>query len=265
MEPVQVREDVEFVAGLGAIESDEEFLGKVKRNAKKVKTAMRNTAKAAKNAGKTNKTTVNVPATAASASGKEMAAMVSLLSPELQQGLKDGSKQMVDATIYVTKLIGGKTNIRMFEDSDDKMIGVANISKAKLEKNEVFCLSAIQVLYGTAAADDMTQANIAPIEWKEIPANVQNGEFTFRAGVRTVFDKMANQIFKNHNIDNIQASSANVGGVAYGHGELGFYKLANPMLLRTQEALDMFVEWAAAAESHAFMKVVLYGTKIMSK
>ncbi len=257
-------EEFDLIEGLGAMESDDDFLGRIKRNTKKVKNAMRKTAKAAMS-GKKAKVSVNVPATAASASGKEMAAMTSMLSPELQEGLKSGSKQMVDATIYVTKFVGGKSNVRMFEDSDDKLIGVSNISKAKLEKNEVFCLSAIQVLFGTAAADTLDQSNIAPIEWKEIPAALQNGEFTLRAGVQTLFDRMSNQIFKNHNTDTIQGASAAVGGVAYGHGEIGFYKLANPKLLKTQEALDMFVEWAAAAPAHTFVKVVLYGTKIMSK
>lgn len=259
-------EEFDLIEGLGAIESDDDFLGRIKRNTKKVKNAMRKTAKAAKKAGKAKSVKVNVPATAASASGKEMAAMVSMLTPELQEGLKNGSKQMVDATIYVTKFVGGKSNVRMFEDSDDKLIGVSNISKAKLEKNEVFCLSAIQVLFGAAAGDTLDQSNIAPIVWKEIPAALQNGEFTLRAGVQTLFDRMSNQIFKNHNVDNVEnATPAVVGGVAYGHGEIGFYKLANPKLLKTQEALDMFVEWAAAAPAHTFVKVVLYGTKIMSK
>lgn len=259
-------EDIDYVNGLGATESDEEFLGKIKRNTKKAKTAMRNTAKAAKAGKKSTKVSVNVPATAASASGKEMAAMASMLSPELQEGLKNGSKQMVDATIYAVKCVTGKDNVRMFEDSDDKLIGVSNISKAKLEKNEVFCLSAIQFLYGTHASSDTPSRDIVKaIDWKEIPAALQNGEFTFRAGTKTLFDRMAMQVFKNHTTDNIQASSANVGGVAYGQGELGFYKLANPKLIRTQEALDLFPEWSAATgDSHAFLKVVLYGSKIMS-
>lgn len=258
-----MREDIDLIEGLGAIENDEEFLGKIKRNAKRTKTAMRNTAKAAKRGGKT---TVNVPATAASASGKEMAAMTSMLSSELQDGLKSGSKQMVDATLYIVKSTNAKNNVRVFEDQDDKIIGVSNISKAKLEKNEVFCLSAIQVLYAEhATADVPSQENVAALEWGEIPAKMQNGEFTFRAGTQTLLDRMSMQVFKNHKTDNIQASSANVGGVAYGQGELGFFKLANPKLIRTQEALDMFMEFAGNNAAHSFVKVILYGTKIMSK
>ena len=106
-------EDIDYVNGLGATESDEEFLGKIKRNTKKAKTAMRNTAKAAKAGKKSTKVSVNVPATASSASGKEMAAMASMLSPELQEGLKNGSKQMVDATIYAVKCVTGKDNVRI--------------------------------------------------------------------------------------------------------------------------------------------------------
>lgn len=262
------KEDIDYVNGLGATESNEEFLGKIKRDPKKAKTAMRNTAKAANAGKKSTKVSVNVPATAASASGKEMAAMSSMLTPELQEGLKNGSKRMADATIYVVKPINAAKNVRMFEDSDDKLIGVSNISKAKLEKNEVMCLSAIQVLYGVSKLSTpsatLSQENVATIDWGELPAAVQSGEFTFRAGGNTMLDRISMQVFKNHKVDTVSATAV-VGGVAYGQGEMGFYKLANPQLIKTQEALDMFVEWAAAAPANSFLKVILYGTKLMSR
>lgn len=263
-----MNEDVELINGLGSIESDEEFLGKVKKNTKKVKSAMKSTAKKA--ASKTS-TKVNVTATtasAASASGKEMGAMVSMLSNDLQEGLKNGSKQLVDATIYTVKALNGN-KLRVFEDSDDKKIGVCNIAKAKLEKNEVFCLSAIQVLYGTTTSADTYGTNV---DWGEIPSKLQAGEFTFRAGTQVLFDRFSTQVFKNHKVDrNITPATASLpsseSAVAFGQGEFGFYKLANPKLIRTQEALDMFVEWndTIAPDNYAFVKVILYGTKIMSK
>ena len=156
-------EDIDYVNGLGATESDEEFLGKIKRNTKKAKTAMRNTAKAAKAGKKSTKVSVNVPATAASASGKEMAAMTSMLSPELQEGLKSGSKQMVDATIYVTKFVGGKSNVRMFEDSDDKLIGVSNISKAKLEKLSQMDTLHLRTSHGIVGVEVCLKSQLCPI------------------------------------------------------------------------------------------------------
>ena len=265
-------EDIEFVNGLGATESDEEFLGKIRRNTKKARTAMRNTAKAAKaKAGrKSTKVSVNVPATAASASGKEMAAMASMLTPELQEGLKKGSIRMADATIYVVKPINAVKNVRMFEDSDDKLIGVCNISKAKLEKNEVMCLSAIQVLYGVSQlstpAATLSQENVATIDWGEIPTAVQSGEFTFRAGGNTKLDRVSMQVFKNHKVDAVNDTTNHyASATSYGQGEMGFYKLANPQLIKTQEAIDMFVEWAANAPANSFLKVILYGTKLMSR
>ena len=260
----ELREDVNYIEGLGAIEDQEEFLGKIKANAKRTRNAMRNTAKAAKNAGKAKSVKVNVPATAASASGKEMAAMVSMLNPELQEALKKGTKKLADAAIYVVKSVKDAKNVKMFEDSDDKQIGVSNISKAKLEKNEVLCLSAIQVLYGVGETANLTPENVATIDWGELPSEIQNGEFTFRSSSTTLLDHLSNQIFKNHKVSEIQASSANVGGVAFGQGEVGFYKLANPSLISTQEAIDMFVEWGKTISANGFIKVVLYGTKIMN-
>lgn len=255
-------EDIDYVNGLGMTESDDDFLGKIKKNTKKAKTAMRNTAKAAK---ANKKVSINVPATASSGSGKEMAAMVSMLSKDIQEGLKNGTKKLADAAIYVVKAVKDAKNVKMFEDSDDKQIGISNISKAKLEKNEVLCLSAIQVLYGVGASATLTPENVATIDWGELPSEIQNGEFTFRSSSETLLDHLSMQIFKNHKVSEIQASDANVGGVAFGQGEVGFYKLANPQPIRTQEALDMFVEWGKTITANGFIKVVLYGTKIMSK
>lgn len=259
-----MNEEFDLIEGLGAIENDEEFLGKVKRNTKKVKSAMKKTAKAAKSGNKA-KVSINVPATASSGSGKEMAAMVSMLSKDIQEGLKNGTKKLADAAIYVVKAVKDAKNVKMFEDSDDKQIGISNISKAKLEKNEVLCLSAIQVLYGVGASATLTPENVATIDWGELPSEIQNGEFTFRSSSETLLDHLSMQIFKNHKVSEIQASDANVGGVAFGQGEVGFYKLANPQPIRTQEALDMFVEWGKTITANGFIKVVLYGTKIMSK
>lgn len=257
-----MNEDVEFINGLGSIENDEEFLGKIKRNAKKVKKAMKSTAKKASSKASAKVNVMATMASASSMSGKEMSSMVNMLSADLQEGLKNGNKQFVDATIYTTKAVAGVNKVRIFEDSDDKVIGVCNIAKAKLEKNEVFCLSAIQVLFAThASSDDLTPANVATLDWSEIPAQMQAGEFTFRAGTQVLFDRFSTQVFKNFHT-NVTASASES---SFGQGELGYYKLANPKLIRTQEALDMFVEWAGNAPSHGFVKVVLYGTKIMSK
>ncbi len=256
---------METINGLASVTSEEEFLGKVNANPKKamkaVKKAAKTTAKAKTAVKKANTTaaaaaTVSTVASPTAGSRAEFQARMHNLTADLQEGLKKGKKQLVDATLYNVKSISGNKNIRMFEDSDDKLVGISNVSRAKLEKDEVFLLSGIQLLYGVGASADRNQSNVGAIGWKELSKEIVNGEFTLRAGTQTILDRQSTSVFKNHMIETV--------GV-HGEGVNGFYKLANPKLIRTQEAIDMFLEWAEPAESNAFLKVVLFGSKIMSK
>ena len=84
----------------------------------------------AANAGKeTVSTTVTTPTTPTSGSRNEFMARFASLSSDMQAGLLNGRYQLVDSVIYNTKAIGGQNNIRMFDDADDKIIGVGNISR----------------------------------------------------------------------------------------------------------------------------------------
>ncbi|NCB08790.1 MAG: hypothetical protein EOM73_11560, partial [Bacteroidia bacterium] len=71
----------------------------------------------------------------------EMLDKFALLPKEIQAGLSSGKLQMTDHVIYATKSVSGATTVKLFEDSDSRMVGVCNISKAKMEKNEYFLLS----------------------------------------------------------------------------------------------------------------------------
>lgn len=217
----------------------------------------------AANAGKeTVSTTVTTPTTPTSGSRNEFMARFASLSSDMQAGLLNGRYQLVDSVIYNTKAIGGQNNIRMFDDADDKIIGVGNISRGKLEKNEVFLLSAIQLLIATAPAKggsgsdandpaftEVTRQNMARLEWDVVDKNVRAGEHTFRAGTQTLLDRVCNEVFAYEGDSH----------------EKGLYKLANPKLIRTQEALDLFIEFAEVAPAGTFLRVVMYGSKVMNK
>jgi len=251
----------ELLAGV----SDEELLGAIKRNPKGFKRAV-----AQKTASTNKQTTAKAIASSvpAAASRGEFEERMNLLSPDLQAGLRNKSLQLADHTVYVTKSISGLTSIKMFEDADDKIVGVSNISSGKLEKNEVFLLSGIQLLYGVGTGTAITKDGVAAVtQWLQIPLLVENGEFTFKVSQKTLLDRVSNSIFKRHMAveTTIQAGGANVGGSAWavGEGMPGFFKLANPKMIETQQSIEMNLEWCAAAASNSYLKAILWGTKVM--
>lgn len=198
----------------------------------------------------------------------QMESRFSMLGKDLRQGLLKKTHQLVDGTIYNVKSVDGVKRVIFFEDDERKDIGLRNISNGKLDKNEVFLLSHIRILYGVGTSKEETATGVATVtEWREIPANMI-GEINFRADGRLVFDKMALQDYVHYERNEITvqnaAGSENVGGYGYaaGQGRPGLRKLDNPKLLPTQTQLEMEIEWGAAAPEYAFLKVELIGSKV---
>lgn len=255
--------EFENVSGLLGDVSEEELLAVAKRNPKKLKRVVSKASTKVKSSGATNAVASAVPQ---AASRSEFEARFTSLKPELKQGLLNKTMQLSDTVIYVTKSIDGAKTVKMFEDSDNKLVGVSNISSAKLEKNEVFLCSGIQVLYGKGTSTGNTQTNVATVpNWELLPHFLECGEFTFRASGKTLIDKMSNSVFKNYMTEKISnATSTIVGGTSFGDGNLpGFYKLANPKLIETQQAIEFTLEWLATAPQYSYIRVNLFGTKIM--
>lgn len=249
------------IAGVLAGISDEELLATVRRNPKAFRTRLM---KVSAGAGQKSSTVVasgNVKA----ASRAEFEDRFGLLNKELQQGLRSKTHQLADASIYVVKSISAAKTIKMLEDSDTKIVGVSNISSGKLEKNEVFLLSGIRLLYGVGSSTANTQTGVNTVsQWIPIPIKIQNGEFTLRAAGKTLIDRMANSVFATHNVETVSsAAPAIVGGVSYGDGPFGYYKLANPKLIETQQAIELNLEWADSAAANSYLKVEFIGTKVM--
>ena len=174
---------------------------------------------------------------------------------------------MSDHVIYATKSVSGATTVKLFEDSDSRMVGVCNISKAKMEKNEYFLLSGIRLLQGTGTGTTADKSGIAAIttDWDLLEFKVKNGEFTFRVSQKTLIDRMSLLPFANFNESIVTGQTYNVGGYAFGSaGNLpGFVKLANTKLINPDESIECNLEWVAAATTNSFVRIELYGTRII--
>lgn len=258
-------EETEFDNFEGLVEgmSDEEFLGAIRRNPRRYRKAIVRRHKT-RNVG-----AMTPPKSEKTASRAEFESRFNLLSKDLKAGLRSKQLQLVDSKIYTVKTISEVNRALIFEDDDQKAIGVRNISQGKLPKDEVFLLSAIQVLYGVGTGKNETQTDVATVtEWTEIPALLQSGEFNLTANRKSLIDAMPMSVFANHShsagIIKNDAGSENVGGFGYatGEGAPGYFKLANPKLIETQTSIEMPMEWAAAAAEYAFVKVIFHGTKV---
>jgi hypothetical protein len=247
-----MNENISFEGFLGM--NDTELLAVVQRNPRAVKNLISTAAK-----------TANPATTPQAASRNEFMEKISMLNPEIQAGLKAKTLQLSDTAIYITKSVSGAKTIKMFQDADNKIVGVSNISSGKLEKGEVFLCSGIQLLYGVGTGTAETQAGVAAVTgWGLIPLVIENGEFSFRASGKNLIDRMSLNVFRNFYTETVSnATPAIVGGVNYGDGMPGFYKFANPKLIETQQPIEFNLEWCAAATTNAYLKAVLIGTKVM--
>ena len=157
-----MNENISFEGFLGM--NDTELLAVVQRNPRAVKQLI---SSAAKNGA--------AATTPQAASRGEFMEKISMLNPEIQAGLKNKTLQLSDTAIYITKSVSGKTTIKMFQDADNKIVGVSNISSGKLEKGEVFLCSGIQLLYGVGTDTTENAAGVAAVTgWGLIPLVIEN-------------------------------------------------------------------------------------------
>ena len=63
--------------------------------------------------------------------------------PYIQEGLAKQTLQAVDAAYYVVKDISGSKVQKIFRDDDTKVVAQSNISRAQLEKGNMFMLNGL--------------------------------------------------------------------------------------------------------------------------
>ncbi len=173
----------------------------------------------------------------------ELQRRISQLPADIQQGLRNRHLQAVDAAFYLCKDISGQKSIKMLKDDDNKVVGICNISRGKLEKGNIFLLNGIILLSGIAAVGETA----GDVNYDVLPAGLRNGEFELRANGTTLFSNIACEVFQTTGT----------------HYQKGFYRLDNPKIIRDQQNIEFNVEWASPAKAQTYMKLVLLGTSVM--
>lgn len=239
------------LAGVLAGLSDEELIGVIKRNPAMVRKAL----DASRKGGVIEKQN----------SRTELAARMSSLDKNLQQGLLQKSNQLVDTYLSVVKSVSGASSVKMLKSADTDTVGVCMINGAKLEKDQPFMMTAIRLLYGVGGGTTENASTISAVNFGIISSVIAGGYFEFKAGSRTLIPAMSCEVFKTAFEKNVveDTSPDYAYGYAISNGaQFGMYKLENPKLIESQIPLEFNIDWGTAAASNAFLKVILIGSRV---
>lgn len=173
----------------------------------------------------------------------ELEKRLHMLPKEIQEGLARQTLQAVDAAYYVVKDISGSRVQKLLKDDDNKVVGMSNISSAKLEKGNMFLLNGLTLLAGTAGEGETAM----DVNFTVIPDYLRNGEFEFIANGATLIQNASTELFNT------------TGQVI----PVGHYRLDNPKLIKDQQTIEFNLEWGANAPASTFVKAILRGTVII--
>jgi hypothetical protein len=185
----------------------------------------------------------SVSAITGKGSRAEFEKRLNLLPGDIQQGLANQTLQAVDTAYYVVRSIAGSKVVKMLKDDDNKVVGTSNISSAKLEKGNHFLLHGIQLLGGTAEANE----TMGSVNFVMIPDYVRNGNFEFKANGTVLIPNTYCEVFNTEGKDSFQ----------------GLLILDNPKMIRDQQPIEFNIEWADNAPANTYLKVILRGTAVI--
>lgn len=179
-------------------------------------------------------------------SREEFIKRLGLLDPKLQAGVVNGTIRFADIAYYVVKSVSGAISMnKMFKDDDNKVTGISNVSRGQLEKDNVFMLDKI-ILLGGANANTTDPGDV---NFEIIDAKIRNGEFIFKANGSEIIPLTSCEIFDTESTNS----------------KKGSYKLANPVLIQSQKAMELEIVWKTAATTNYWLKAVLMGTVLYKK
>ena len=220
------------LTGLDNVDEQEELLGRIWRNPIRRKRLVKHVFKKASRligGGRTS-------------SRDDFQRRFHQLPVETRKSLMNRNKQLVDTALYIVKEVSGNKIVKMLQDDDNKVIGKSNISGGKLEKGNFFILKGIQLLYGVAAENE----NYQDVNFTVLPDFIRNGQYEFVGNGSILIPSMSLEVFNTSGMDK----------------RTGYYELANPKMIETQQPMDFEIEWGTNAPQKAYVKAILYGTSV---
>lgn len=140
-----------------------------------------------------------------------LAANASKLSQEIQKRWAEGRVRYYDPIKYVRKVITSANGIvEIFTDALDKVVGITNISKGKLDEGEAMNIRRIELMYDNGAGITEKTADFAPLAATDDNA-VLNGEVELKISGLTVLKLPANSFTQpDRTVQGSQANGVNL-------------------------------------------------------
>jgi hypothetical protein len=225
-------DDTLTLTGVDDEEQQEELLGRIWRHPRSRKRFVRNMFNRHR----------RMPIVGRTSSRDDFQRRFKQLPKDTRRGLLKKQKQLVDTTLYVVKEISGSKIIKMFQDDDNKIVTLSNISGGKLEKGNFMTLKGIQLLYGVADKDQ----DYRTVNFGMLPDFIRNGEYEFTANGSILIPSRSLEVFDTTGMQIRK----------------GYNELVNPKMLETQQPMEFEAEWAAHAPERAYLKIILHGTSV---
>lgn len=131
--------------------------------------------------------------TGASANRKNFIQRIKQFDKKTREGLKNGTLQLVDITIFSMRNVALGT-VEIFATDDDIVKGVRNIAKRKLQAERPMLLTHVGVIYSTA--DIAT--GFAPAQYTD---KIKRSELTFEYDSFKVFERELVGLFTNNMVN----------------------------------------------------------------
>jgi hypothetical protein len=169
------------------------------------------------------------PFTGSVGSRAELEQFAGQIPASIKEELKKGTLRLADAVIYSVKHVAPTT--RMFEERDDREIGMRNIAGGKLPKNQCLLLSGIRIrmwrVPKNATKDTLLSTVPLPLDYQR---QILNAVVSLKAGGRAILTELPASCFGVAAVDALSATTSS------------YFKLDNPVLIGDEVPIEMTIE-----------------------
>ncbi len=175
------------------------------------------------------------------------------LNPYSKGLAKEKRLRYEDKVIYIRKRVDGKSGIQeLFENSDDKVPGITNLSQQKLSDGENLAVERIEVNFAPLAASmaSASDAKFKPLEPGTSDAILLNSELELSSEGNTILRLPLNKFVDTY---------------LNGAGQKNGYNLKSPRLIKEKETIQIRLLYpngsttAVTTDQKAYIDVALIG------
>lgn len=182
---------------------------------------------------------------------------------DLLRQVEGGSLGLADFAIMTTKNASGRSSVEMFQETDEREVGISTIAKGRLEKGQYMLVDRISLLgivWPTAIvrASAAEKAAFKTAVFASLNADaagqeslciVANGQSEVRVRQKNILTDLANLCFVQDNNETTK---------------LGTIKLELPFFIRSQEQIEFNIDLGVGAADNTLLRVYFHGTATVS-